>query len=415
MIAMTQLGSTIGGMFARPPRSRPACEFRSRLAYQPPVPIVSESHKMKTSPRLEAILLIAILSCFSMGPALSDEPQQGDVKKLDLGNDVGLELCFIPPGKFMMGSTAAEKDWATGIEGGAQPGTIREKYEGQPRSMRVGSGFWMGRTEVTTGQFRRFVDESGYVTDAEKPGGVTQCFDHDWDRYYFGSEIRHPWKPMADKSWRDPGFGIPQKDSYPVVCVSYQDMKAFCLWLTEAERAAGRLSEELEIRLPTESEWAYACRGGSQESHYFWWGNDLMEGKGRLNISAIDFLPGRDTVWPLANAPWSDEFAFLSPVDYYGEKGRNGFGLADMCGGVWEFALDHFDPEGGHEEIHYEDSEQHSVSSPVCRGGNFFDVPGNARCAVRLGIASVSYSDSRDGFRICLGVPKKTVPVPRTK
>ena len=45
-------------------------------------------------------------------------------------------------------------------------------------------------------------------------------------------------------------------------------------------------------------------------------------------------------------------------------------------------------------------------SRPVCRGGNYYDVPGNTRCAVRLGIGSVTYSDSRDGFRICLGVSR---------
>ncbi len=346
-------------------------------------------------------------------PAAAEEPKLGSTKDLHLGEEVRLELVYIPPGEFKMGSTAAEEEWATGIEGGAKPGTVRESYEGEPRKMWVREGFWMGRTEVSFGQFRRFVEDSGYVTDAEKPGGVTQCLDLDWDRYYHKDEVVNPWKPMADKSWRDPNFGIPMQDDFPVVCVSYQDMKAFCRWLTERERAAGRLTEELEIRLPTEAEWAYACRGGSQESHYFWWGNDLMEGKGRLNISAVDFLPGRDTIWPMANAPWSDGFAFLSPVDHYGEKGRNGFGLADMCGGVWELVLDHFDPEGGHEEVFYEDKTQLTVSRPVCRGGNFFDVPGNARCAVRLGISSVSYSDSRDGFRICLGVPRTSKPVPR--
>lgn len=357
-------------------------------------------------------IIFAGLLCL---PVAAGEPQPGATKKLDLGEGVSLEVVYIPPGKFMMGSTAAEKRWATGIEGGARPGTARESYEGDPRPMQVREGFWMGRTEVTRGQFRRFVEDSGFVTDAEKPGGTTQCFDLEWDRYYHGSKVVNPWKPMADKSWRDPNFGIPLQDNHPVVCVSYQDMKAFCRWLTKRERGAGRLAPGREIRLPTEAEWAYACRGGSRESHYFWWGNDLMEGKGRLNISAVDFLPGRDTIWPLANAPWRDGHAFLSPVDYYGEKGRNGFGLADMCGGVWEFVLDHFDPKGGHEGLHYLDGEQMSVSRPVCRGGNYFDVPGNARCAVRLGIKSVSYSDSRDGFRICLGAPRKSKPVPRKR
>lgn len=61
-------------------------------------------------------------------------PKHGDVRKLDLGKGVTLELVYIPPGKLMMGSTAPEKKWATGIEGGAQPGTTREKYEGVPRT-----------------------------------------------------------------------------------------------------------------------------------------------------------------------------------------------------------------------------------------------------------------------------------------
>ncbi|MFT4688664.1 MAG: sulfatase modifying factor 1 [Limisphaerales bacterium] len=371
---------------------------------------MKESKNLST---LQSFLLIVLLAAFCRSPVAAAEPRKGATMDLDLGNGVSLEVVYIPPGRFMMGSTAAEKQWATGIEGGAAPGTAREIFEGEPRPMQVRAGFWMGRTEVSFGQFRQFVEESGYVTDAEKPGGAPQCFKLDWDRYYHGSKIVTPWKPMADKSWRDPNFGLPMKDNYPVVCVSYQDMKAFCNWLTAEERKAGRLPGGMEYRLPTEAEWAYACRGGSSASDYFWWGNDLLEGKGRLNISAVDFLPGRDTIWPLGNAPWSDGYAYLSPVDHYGKNGRNGFGLADMCGGVWEFVLDHFDPTGGHEEVFFEDQDQLSVSRPVCRGGNYFDVPGNARCAVRLGIAGVSYSDSRDGFRICLGVPQKTMPVPR--
>mgnify|MGYP003134873143 FL=1 len=351
-----------------------------------------------------------LLSCLSLVVALvisapsraADAPKQGTVKKIDLGEDVSLEVLYIPPGKYMMGSTPEEKAWATGIEGGATPGTERESYEGeQPRPMQVKDGFWMGRTEVSVGQFKRFIEESGYVTDAEKPGGETQVFDPEWK--ITAKAPPHPWISMKGKSWRDPNFGFPLRNSYPVVCVSWNDGRAFCKWLTERERKAGRLPEGLEYRLPTEAEWAYACRGGSKESHYFWWGNDLRDGEGRLNISAVDFLPGRNKIWPLANAPWSDGFAFVSPVDQYGEKGRNGFGLADMCGGVWEIVLDDFDPKGGHEELYVVEQNPR----PVCRGGNYFDVPGNARCAVRLGLQGPAYSESRDGFRICLGVPRR--------
>jgi formylglycine-generating enzyme required for sulfatase activity len=334
--------------------------------------------------------------------AEDDPPQVGSLQVAKLAEDLSLELLYIPAGDFLMGSTPEEKKWATGIEGGAQAGTERESYEGkEPRPMRVAEGFWMGRTEVTHQQFRRFVEETGYVTDAEKSEGKTQCFNPAWTRYNLSTQVTHPWEPMPGKSWRDPNFFTPPKDNDPVVCVSWTDARAFASWLTEHERAAGRLPDGLVYRLPREAEWEYACRGGSKESLYFWWGNELADGQGRLNISAIDFLPDRDQKWPLASAPWSDGFAFVSPVDHFGTRGRNGFGLADMCGGVWEVVLDHFDPNGGHQELHLAKENYR----PVCRGGNYFDVPGNARCAVRLGLAGPNYSDSRDGFRICLGKP----------
>ena len=354
------------------------------------------------------VIGIAIAACCGLADTTArvqaDEPKQGTIRRVDFGGGVSLEVVYLLPGKFLMGSTPEEKAWATGIEGGAQPGTERESYEGeQPRPMSVKNGFWMGRTEVSVGQFRRFVEESGYVTDAEKPGGKTQCFNPRWDGYHFSTKVVHPWEPMPGKSWRDPNFAFPLKDHHPVVCVSWNDGRGFCKWLTQRERDAGRLPGGLEYRLPTEIEWEYACRGGSNGSHYFWWGNELHDGEGRLNISAIDFLPDRKQTWPLGKAPWSDGYPFVSPVDHYGERGRNGFGLADMCGGVWEVILDDFDPKGGHEELHIVTENPR----PVCRGGNYFDVPGNARCAVRLGLQSPSYSDSRDGFRICLGVPRR--------
>jgi formylglycine-generating enzyme required for sulfatase activity len=338
------------------------------------------------------------------------EPGQGMAKTVQLGGEVELEVVYIPPGEFQMGSTAAEKQWAVGQDGGAafsSGGGAREAYEGEPRAMRIRDGFWMSRTEITVGQFQQFVSDSHYVTDAEKPGGSTMVFDQNWiPNVTHSGQPPHPWIRSSKNNWRDPNHGVSPLKSFPVVCVSYNDMNAFCAWLTAKQRAAGALPEGRVYRLPTEAEWEYACRGGSRESLYYWWGNDLESAKGRLNISAIDFLPGKDYVWTGAKLPWSDGFAMVSPVDHYGERGRNGFGLADMCGGVWEFVIDHFDPAGGHENVHYENAQTRAVSRPVCRGGNFYDVPGNARIAVRLGIQSVTYSDSRDGFRICLGSPR---------
>jgi hypothetical protein len=73
-------------------------------------------------------LLLSLLATVSV--FAKDEPTKGDATRLDLGGGVPLEVVFIPPGEFMMGSTLEEKVWATGIEGGAQPGTTRESFEG---------------------------------------------------------------------------------------------------------------------------------------------------------------------------------------------------------------------------------------------------------------------------------------------
>ena len=135
--------------------------------------------------------------CILSTSLVAAEPEQGDVIKLPLGKRTSLEVVYIPAGKFMMGSTAEEKAWATGIEGGAQPGTDREQFEGEPREVSVTEGFWMGRTEVTRGQFSRFCEETGYVTDAEKPNGWTQVFNHDWDRYNYTDKVIHPWEKLS--------------------------------------------------------------------------------------------------------------------------------------------------------------------------------------------------------------------------
>lgn len=104
--------------------------------------------------RILAMLFVSVIVLDTL--AVEDVAKQGDVRRAQLGKGVTLEALYIPPGEFFMGSTPEEKEWATGIEGGAQAGTERESYEGkEPRGMKVTQGFFMGRTEVTVGQFRR--------------------------------------------------------------------------------------------------------------------------------------------------------------------------------------------------------------------------------------------------------------------
>ncbi len=352
------------------------------------------------------LLLITMIGVLTADLANGEHAAKGASKQVGLGRDVAIELVYIPPGTFMMGSTPAEREWAVGPGGRGTmgKGDRRERFEGNPRRTRIKQGFWLGRTEVTVGQWRRFVAETGYISDAEKPGGETQVFNPQWKSA--AKMPPYPWKSMSGKSWRDLNFPFAVQDNHPVVCVSWNDTRAFCRWLTKREREAGRLPKGLEYRLPTDAEWEYACRGG-RTSTIFWWGNDLADGEGRLNINGNDLLPGRDKGWSRFEVPWSDGFAFISPVDHYGQKGRNGFGLADMLGNVWEICLDHWDPKGAHEDVCLDDTTRR-----VCRGVSFLAIPGSSRCAVRLGLRGPGYSDSRDGFRICLGVPREPEATP---
>ena len=91
---------------------------------------IIEDNTMKThSPFFYRLILTALL-LMPLAALHAAEPKTGDSKRLDLGDGVTLETLYLPPGEFMMGSTLEEKVWATGIEGGAQPGTTRESFEG---------------------------------------------------------------------------------------------------------------------------------------------------------------------------------------------------------------------------------------------------------------------------------------------
>jgi formylglycine-generating enzyme required for sulfatase activity len=172
---------------------------------------------------------------------------------------------------------------------------------------------------VTCGQFRKFVEDTGYQTDAEKGVG-------DGPGAY-GLDIEHsqlPWIKRytfyKDRSWRNVGYA--QTDNHPVVNVSWNDAMAFCRWLSGRERKS--------YRLPTEAEWEYACRAGTTTRYYS--GDDAF---GPNTITAKVRKATRVEAEVDAEA-----YAFTGPV---GKLGPNPFGLYDMHGTARQWCADRYD------------------------------------------------------------------------
>jgi formylglycine-generating enzyme required for sulfatase activity len=296
--------------------------------------------------------------------ALTTNPKVGEVFTLPLGSNVTMELMGIPPGEFMMGSSKEEQAWA--VANGLTEQDVKREGEA-PQNVAIKQGFWIGRTEVTVGQWKQFVKETNHVTDAEKRGGAD---------VYQGPEKSYA--RMKGKSWRDPNFGFELQDCHPVSCVSWTDAVAFCKWLTEHQQKAGLLPTGWIVRLPTEAEWEYACRAGTQTK--FWWGDSEEDGKGRLNWLGKE-----------------DGYEFVAPVDSYDARGRNRFGLADMLGNVYEWCLDEYDRTQARG-----DSSTGNATVRVLRGGSFDFGHAACRCA-NFFSTRPSHSISLFGFRVCVG------------
>ncbi len=154
-------------------------------------------------------------------------------------------MAAIPAGSFTMGSPVIELD--------------RDPF-GETRHRVNMSAFYIASKELSVGEFRRFVENTGHVTTAETDGGA-QAYD----------EAKGEWVFRAGANWRNPGFR--QGDDHPVVCVSWFDAVKYCNWLSAKEglKPAYTITGQTVnwdrsangYRLPTDAEWEYACRAGT--------------------------------------------------------------------------------------------------------------------------------------------------------
>jgi formylglycine-generating enzyme required for sulfatase activity len=282
----------------------------------PPRPVSRRTSRLLIA-GLGAVLFSALLAAAAWLLRRDDPPPK------EFTNTLGMKLVLIPKGQFKMGSPEAEQNWAP---------------EESPRhDVEITHDFYMGATEVTVGQFRQFVNDSRYRTEAEEAG--------------------------APCTWQKNNFT--QSSDHPVVCVSWNDAAEFCRWLSR--------KEDKTYELPFEAEWEYACRA---ETTTAWYSGDNAEDLGEY-------------AWFVSNSGNS-----LKPV---GKKKPNAWGLHDMHGNVREWCQDG-QCEYRKEPIKDQRGDL-SGKFRVMRGGtSFSDAPG-CRSAVR-GSSPREYFDHKVGFRV---------------
>ncbi len=294
-------------------------------------------------------------------------------------NPVGMMLVLIPPGEFLMGSTdeqvAAALKVAEEVKADQPTKDRIQKDERPQHRVVITKPLLMSATEVTVGQFRKFIEASKYVTEAEQ--------------YGFGESAA---KVVSDKvpaksrglNWKSPGYAV--TDDSPVAQVTWNDACAYCAWLSEKEqrtpcyRTDGKggwliAAQASGYRLPTEAEWEYACRAGTTTQYSF--GDDY----GELEQFG----------WYSKNAGGKAQ-----PV---GMKLPNPFGLFDMHGNLQEWCQDFFD------EMWYEKPQPNDPKGPssgsnrVLRGGSWYRLASLCRSAYRNTYSPPSTRLHSAGFR----------------
>lgn len=217
--------------------------------------------------------------------------------------------------------------------------------------------FYIGKYEVTNGEFRVFADETSYLTTSETdprytlPAGMT-------------------WRKAANDSTGN------FMQRHPVMFVSYLDATAYCAWLAKRTGVA--------FRLPTEAEWEKAARGKLVRALYVW-GDEVLPTKDHHLISLEQAKPA-------------------GPIDVGEKYPPNGYGVFNMSGNVCEWTSSLFfpcpyDASDGREEPDSPElnTRLRGKTHRVCRGGSYYGIPDMiARRTERLPM------ESRDcvGFRV---------------
>ncbi|MCP4702163.1 MAG: formylglycine-generating enzyme family protein [Gammaproteobacteria bacterium] len=194
-------------------------------------------------------------------------------------------------------------------------------------------GFAIGVHEVSAGEYLRFVRAANRHQPAWLEQGSKYNIHTGTDDYYkkLGNALTN--------------------ENHPIIGVSWQDATAYAQWLSEQ---TGK-----RYRLPTEAEWEYAARAGTESK--YWWGNDL----GKNNANCYEC---------------SDSWEYTAPVNSFA---ANAFGLYNTAGNAWEWTCSEYTKKYGSGEEKRCSSKNHANGRRVLRGGSWDGYPRGMRAAFR--------------------------------
>ncbi|WP_088042635.1 formylglycine-generating enzyme family protein [Bacillus sp. EAC] len=247
------------------------------------------------------------------------------------------DMVYLPGGEFLMGTD--------------DPDGYNADGEGPIRKIKV-NPFYIDTCTVTNSQFKDFVNDTGYKTEAEvygwsfvfhslvtsetKKNVIQHVHQTPWWLVVDGADWQHP---------EGPDSTIENRLDHPVIHVSWNDASAYCIWAQK--------------RLPTEAEWEYAARGGLEQKKYAW-GDELHpNGEHYANIWQGQFPNDNQAL---------DGYEGTAPARSFTP---NNFGLYNVSGNIWEWCSDWFSPT-----YHLQDTRENpkgipSGTSKVIRGGSY--------------------------------------------
>lgn len=250
-----------------------------------------------------------------------------------IGGEQGPEMVVVPAGEFLMGSPADEVG--------------RKNDESPQKRVTIGSAFAVAQHEISASEFDVFVRDSRYEV---APGCIA---------YVNGS-----WSSYDERSWRNPGFGF-TTEAHPAVCITWDDAKAYAVWLS---RKTGET-----YRLLTEAEWEYAARAGTAGPYVF--GNSISTSQANYD---------RD-----------------SGTTRVGQYSANPFGLYDMHGNAKEWVEDCYSSDYSSQSADGAAKTVRECPSHVVRGGSWCSEPERLRSADRSRYSSATGNRFNDiGFRV---------------